>query len=171
MSVVSAGLLPYRLVAGHLQVFLTHMGGPFWEHKDEGAWSIAKGEYDPAEESPPDVARREFAEEVGLPAPPGDLVDLGWVRVHKAKTVRTYALETDADLRFVSSNLFTMEWPRGSGRVGEFPECDGAAWFDAATARTKIMPSQVPILESLAELVASHRLRDRSGRPRNTLAE
>lgn len=151
--VLSAGLLPFQWIEGDLHVFLTHMGGPFWEHKDEGAWSIAKGEYDPAEEAPADVARREFTEELGIPAPAGELIELGSVRVHKGKTVQTFAVEvsceTAAGLRFLASNTFTMEWPRGSGRLGEFPECDGAAWFDLPTARAKVMPSQLPILAAL----------------------
>lgn len=153
MTIQSAGLLPYRTTPGGVEVFLTHMGGPFWEHRDEGAWSIAKGEYDPTDETPRDVACREFREEVGIDPPTGDLRDLGQVRVHKGKVVQTFAVETGEDLRFVSSNTFTMEWPRGSGRIGEFPECDGAAWFDLTTARAKIMPSQLPFLDALVAAV------------------
>lgn len=125
------------------------MGGPYWEHLDEGAWSIAKGEYDPDDETPPQVARREFAEEVGMPAPAGQLIDLGSYRAHRGKTVIAYAIETDAELRFVASNTFTMEWPRGSGHIGEFPECDGAAWFDLSLARAKLMPGQTLLLDRL----------------------
>lgn len=131
------------------------MGGPYWEHLDEGAWSIAKGEYDPDEETPPQVARREFEEEVGMPAPDGELIDLGSYRAHRGKSVRTFAVETNADLRFVASNTFELEWPRGSGRIGVFPECDGAAWFDVATAHVKIMPSQHPVLTALVVAVAA----------------
>ena len=126
------------------------MGGPYWEHMEEGAWSIAKGEYEPDEETPPQVARREFAEEVGMPPPDGDLIDLGSYRAHRGKTVIAFGVETDIDLHFVESNTFTMEWPRGSGQFGEFPECDGAAWFDLETARSKIMPGQTVVLDRLA---------------------
>lgn len=145
----SAGLLPFRITATRLEVFLTHMGGPYWEHMDEGAWSIAKGEYDPDEETPPQVARREFAEEVGMPAPKGELIDLGTYIAHRGKTVQTFAVETCVDLAFVQSNTFELEWPRGSGRIGVFPECDGAAWLDPDTAKTKIMPSQTVVLDRL----------------------
>lgn len=151
----SAGLLPFRIVAGSLEVFLTHMGGPLWEHKDNGAWSIAKGEYDPAEETPTQVARREFHEEVGIPAPDGDYLDLGETRLPSGKRVQTYAVATDEPLAFVASNTFTMEWPPHSGTVGEFPEVDGADWFTPDQARVKLMPSQIPILDALLERVGA----------------
>lgn len=153
----SAGLLPFRMDGGSLEVFLTHMGGPLWQHKDDGAWSVAKGEYDPAEETPPQVARREFHEEVGIPAPEGEYLDLGEIRLPSGKRVRTYAVATEEPLTFVASNTFTMEWPPHSGAIGEFPEVDGADWFTADRARSKLIPSQVPILEVLLARVGGQR--------------
>lgn len=149
MTVRSSGLLPFRVVAGQIEVFVTHMGGPFWEHKDDGAWSIAKGEYDPHEESPLQVARREFQEEVGLPAPEGDPIDLGEVELRSGKRVQVHAVATDEELHFVASNTFTMEWPRHSGVIAEFPEADGAAWFGIHEARRKVLPSQLKFLDRL----------------------
>lgn len=142
-----------------MEVFLVHMSGPYWAHKDDGAWSIAKGEYDPAIEQPEAVARREFAEEVGRPAPSGECRDAGEFRMPSGKRVRVFAVETDDDLSFVSSNLFTMEWPPRSGRMQEFPETDAAAWFDLETAQVKLVSGQVPVLAALAKAV------DGLGRP------
>ena len=152
----SAGLLPFRCVDGSLQVFLTPMGGPLGERKDAGAWSISKGEYDPAEEAPVQVARREFLEEVGMPAPDGEYLDLGETRLPSGKRVQIYAVETDLPLRFLCSNTFPMEWPPHSGTIGEFPEVDGADWFTPAAAHAKVIKSQRPILQSLLDLVAPH---------------
>lgn len=145
----SAGLLPFRRGSSGLEVFLVHMAGPYWAHKDDGAWSIAKGEYDPATEDPRSVAAREFLEEVGRPAPQGQWLDLGEFRMPSGKRVWTFAVETEENLRFVSSNLFTMEWPPKSGRIMEFPETDNASWFTMDSARTKLVGGQVPILERL----------------------
>jgi predicted NUDIX family NTP pyrophosphohydrolase len=142
----SAGLLPFRPGP---EVFLVHMAGPYWAHKDDGAWSIAKGEYDPAGEDPREVAAREFAEEVGLPAPSGQWLDLGEVRMPSGKRVRTYAVATDVDLYFVSSNLFELEWPPRSGKIEQFPETDGAQWWDLEQARSKLVAGQLPILDLL----------------------
>jgi predicted NUDIX family NTP pyrophosphohydrolase len=142
----SAGLLPYR-VSG--EVFLVHMAGPYWAHKDDGAWSVAKGEYDPSREDPKEVAAREFGEEVGAPAPRGTWTDLGETPMPSGKRVRVFAVLTDEPLAFVSSNLFEMEWPPLSGRIQRFPETDGAGWFGVEQARTKIVRGQVPILDSL----------------------
>lgn len=149
----SAGLVPYRRTASGLQVFLVHNAGPYWEGKDEGAWSIAKGEYDPGDEDPIDVARREFAEEVGRPAPAGEFQDLGETRMPSGKRVRAFAVETHEPLSFVASNMFTMEWPPRSGRLAEFPEVDDAAWFGMDVAGRKVVPGQVPLLVALVALV------------------
>ena len=146
----SAGLLPYRTSGGTVEVFLVHMAGPYWAHKDDGAWSVAKGEYDPAIEDPWQVACREFEEEVGMPAPAGEVHDLGEHRMPSGKRVRVYTVATGADLHFVSSNLFTMEWPHGSGTLREFPETDGAAWFDLTTAADKVVSGQRGILAAFA---------------------
>lgn len=152
----SAGLLPYRRQP-QLEVFLVHMGGPFWAHRHNGSWSIPKGEYDAATEDPLAVARREFTEETGLPVPAGDVADLGEFRQPSGKRIRTFAVATGEPLVFVGSNTFALEWPRGSGVLREFPEVDNAAWFDLPTAGVKLVPGQVPILTALAAHLTSDR--------------
>lgn len=149
MTTLSAGLLPWTGTADDLQVFLVHMGGPFWAHKDVAAWSIAKGIRD-ADEEPLAAARREFAEEVGVPAPAGEVLDLGTVR-SGAKVIQAYAVEADPGLAFRSSNTFPLEWPPHSGRVLEFPEADRAAWFTLDEAAVRIVRSQLPFLDRLRE--------------------
>ncbi len=146
----SAGLLPFRPGP---QVFLVHMAGPFWAHKEDGAWSVAKGEYDPATEDPREVAAREFTEEVGMPAPVGEWMDLGEIRMPSGKRVRTYAVATEVELHFVSSQPFQMQWPPGSGVMKQFPETDRAQWFDLAQARVKLVAGQLPILDLLETLL------------------
>ena len=117
----SAGLLPWRRTAIGVEIFLVHMAGPYWAHKDDGAWSIAKGEYDPATEDAWAVAQREFGEEVGMPAPLGEPRDIGEHRMPSGKRVRVFVVETSEDLHFVSSNLFEMEWPRGRRSTISYP--------------------------------------------------
>lgn len=133
------------------------MGGPFWERKDDGAWSIPKGLPDPGE-SEIDAARREFTEELGLALPPGDLVELGEFRQSSKKTVVAWAIELPADqeldLSAVVSNTFETEWPPRSGRMRTFPEIDRAAWFDLDTARRKVVGGQAAVLDRLAAVVA-----------------
>ena len=146
----SAGLLPYRWRGEWLEVFLVHPGGPFWASKDEGAWSIAKGEYQ-SDENPRDAAFREFEEEVGQLPPPGNLAHLGEVRLASGKLVTAYALAADFEIEAVHSNTFTMEWPPRSGLVGEFPEVDRVTWMTLAQARGKINGGQVPFLDRLQE--------------------
>ncbi len=129
------------------------MGGPFWAKKDDGAWSIPKGLPDEGEE-PVDAARREFAEELGLPVPPGELVALGEFRQSSKKTVVAWALElpagTDLDLDDVRSNTFEMEWPPRSGNMRSFPEIDRAAWFDLDSARQKVVSGQAAVFDLLS---------------------
>jgi predicted NUDIX family NTP pyrophosphohydrolase len=153
MPRVSAGLLLFRRRGDSLEVLLAHMGGPFWSKKDAGAWSLPKGEYEGGED-PLEAARREFAEELGFPAPAGETIELGCVRQRGGKVVRAWALEGDADADAVRSNLFELEWPRGSGALKSFPEVDRAAWFDLQTARDKLLPSQLEFLERLRESVS-----------------
>jgi predicted NUDIX family NTP pyrophosphohydrolase len=148
----SAGLLLYRLRDGRLEVFLGHMGGPFWAKKDDGAWSLPKGEYG-EEEEPELAARREFEEETGSPPPDGPLLPLGEVRQAGGKRVVAWALEGDLDAATVKSNTFAMEWPPRSGRYASFPEIDRAAWFDVATAKQKLVRGQIRFVELLEELV------------------
>ena len=136
---------------GVREVLLVHPGGPFWANKDEGAWSIPKGEYDDGED-PRACAAREFEEELGAPLPAGELADLGTVRLRSRKEIVAYALEGDLDADRVASNTFTMEWPPRSGRMQEFPEVDRAGWFGLDAAREKLIPAQAPLLDRLAEI-------------------
>ena len=146
---LSAGILLYRTVNDTLEVLLVHPGGPLWARRDEGAWSVPKGEYDATEE-PLDAARREFAEELGTPAPGGDPLDLGEVRQKSGKRVRAWALSGDFDATALTSNTFEMEWPPRSGRRRAFPEVDRAAWFTLAEGRRRINPAQAALLDRLA---------------------
>jgi predicted NUDIX family NTP pyrophosphohydrolase len=144
----SAGILLYRLNAGDLEVLLVHPGGPFWARKDAGAWSIPKGEYG-VDEDPRACALREFEEETGTALGTGDLIELGEIKQKGGKTVTAWAAEGDLDADAVRSNTFTMEWPPRSGRTAEFPEIDRAGWFDAETAREKLLPAQAELLDRL----------------------
>ncbi|HUS41320.1 MAG TPA: NUDIX domain-containing protein [Ilumatobacteraceae bacterium] len=145
----SAGIVLRRRTAnGAVEVLLGHMGGPFWQRRQEGAWTIPKGEVEPGEE-PLAVARREFHEELGMPVPPGDLVDLGEVRQAGGKVVRAWAVEGDLDVEAIVSNTFELEWPPKSGRIQSFPEIDRAAWFDLESARAVIVAGQRPLLDRL----------------------
>lgn len=154
MPLHSAGLLPFARAGGRLRVFIVHMGGPFWGHRDKGGWSLAKGMYTPGEESPEDAARREFSEEVGARPPAGEMIDLGEVRLSSGKRVRGFAVEASPDdVVFVESNTFEVEWPRRSGRLRTYPEVDRAGWFDLDDARLKVTLGQVPLLDSLQKLL------------------
>jgi len=139
---------------GRLEVFIAHMGGPFWANKDEGGWSIVKGEYEDGED-PYAAARREFREETGSDPPAGRTLELGEVRQPSGKRIVAWAIESDFDAASVRSNTFALEWPRGSGRLTEFPEIDRAGWFDAATAREKLVKGQVPFVELLEQQILS----------------
>ncbi|HEY2712283.1 MAG TPA: NUDIX domain-containing protein [Chthoniobacterales bacterium] len=152
-SRVSAGLLMFRRMGEGLEFFLVHPGGPFFARKDEGAWSIPKGE------APPDEdlsvrARIEFNEEVGF-EPVGDLVSLGWIRQKGGKTVYAWAFEGELPGNFtIRSNTFELEWPPRSGKRQTFPEVDRAEWFPEALARQKINPAQLPLLDRLRSMVS-----------------
>ena len=143
----SAGLLAWRRRGGIVELFLAHPGGPFWKNKDDGAWSIPKGEINPGED-PLQAARREFLEEIGQ-AIDGDFVPLDPVRIASGKQITAYAIEHDLDASAVSSVSFEMEWPPRSGRRREFPEVDRAAWFTLEVARRKILAGQRPLLDRL----------------------
>lgn len=147
----SAGILLYRRESG-LEVLLGHMGGPFWSRRDAGAWSLPKGEYEPDEE-PEAAARREFQEELGLPVPDGELTELGTVPQSGGKVITAWALAGDLDPGQVVPGTFELEWPRGSGRIREFPEIDRAGWFDLDHAHEKIVKGQRPFLHRLSELL------------------
>jgi predicted NUDIX family NTP pyrophosphohydrolase len=142
----------YRGAKLALEVLLVHPGGPFWRNKDDGAWSIPKGEID-AGENPEDVAQREFMEELGIAAP-GPLRPLGEIRQRGGKRVHAFAMKGDLDTGIVASNTFEMEWPPRSGRTQTFPEVDRADWFTLPVARTKILEGQRPLLDRLQELVS-----------------
>ena len=147
MAKRSAGILLYRHRGGALEVFLAHPGGPFWAKKDLGAWTIPKGEIDEGED-PLAAAKREFAEEIGV-APEGEFRALKPIRQKGGKLVLAWAVEGDCDPAAVRSNVFSMEWPPKSGKQAEFPEVDRAEWFAMEEARTRILPSQLPLLEQL----------------------
>ena len=147
---LSAGILLFREREGRLEVLLGHPGGPFFAKKDDGSWTVLKGEADPGEELPA-VARREFAEETGQQPPDGAMLELGEIRQKGGKTVVAWALAGDLDPTMARSNTFEMEWPPRSGRVRAFPEIDRVGWFDLETARTKILPAQAPFLDRLEE--------------------
>ncbi|HET9103077.1 MAG TPA: NUDIX domain-containing protein [Solirubrobacteraceae bacterium] len=148
-SVQSAGLLLYRGTGEALEVLLVHPGGPFWARRDAGVWSIPKGETVPGED-PLAAARREFAEELGSPAPAGEPIALGDIRQKSGKRVTAWALAGDLDPETVRSNTFTMQWPPKSGRQAEFPEVDRAGWFSLGDAREKLIPAQAELLDRLA---------------------
>ncbi len=149
-GVRSAGILLFRRAGAGVEVLLGHMGGPFWARRDAGAWSVPKGEYEPDEE-PAAAARREFEEELGLPAPTARLLDLGAVRQAGGKIVTVWAAEGDLDPGAVVPGTFEMEWPKGSGRTGVFPEVDRVAWFGLEQARDKLVAGQRVFLARLAE--------------------
>jgi predicted NUDIX family NTP pyrophosphohydrolase len=150
----SAGIVLHRAGDGGPEVLLVHPGGPFWAKKDDGAWSIPKGEYEP-DEDPLACALREFEEETGTRLDAAELVELGAVVQKAGKEVRAWAVRGDLDPATVRSNTFTMEWPPRSGRSQEFPEIDRAEWFTLDAARAKLVAAQVELLDRLAERVTA----------------
>jgi predicted NUDIX family NTP pyrophosphohydrolase len=151
----SAGVIAFRRREGGLEVFLVHPGGPFWQRKDDGAWSIPKGEFD-EDEAAEVAARREFAEETGCTLP-DQLIALTPIAQSRGKVVHPFAVETDLDADAIRSNTFELEWPPRSGVRREFPEVDRAAWFGIADAHRKILAGQRPILDELVEQVKRSR--------------
>jgi predicted NUDIX family NTP pyrophosphohydrolase len=143
----SAGILLYRRIGPAAEVLLVHPGGPFWARKDEGAWSIPKGEYSPGED-PLAAARRELAEETGA-SPEGPFLALGSFRQSAAKSVEVWAVEGDFDPAALVSNTFMTEWPPRSGQMRQFPEVDRAQWFTPGEAVRRIIRGQAPILAAL----------------------
>ena len=144
---ISAGLLLFRRVGASLEVLLAHPGGPFWQHRDEGAWTIPKGVVAEGEELLA-AARREFAEETGS-APAGPFIPLGSIRQKAGKVVHAWACEGDLDAASIVSNTMSAEWPPRSGRRVTFPEVDRCEWFDSATARLRLNPAQVELISRL----------------------
>ena len=147
----SAGLLVYRERAGELQFFLVHPGGPLWQNKDAGIWSIPKGEFS-ADEEPLEAAKREFWEETGMTVE-GEFLPLGSVKQRGGKIVHGWAVRGDFDAAQVRSNTFDLEWPPRSSRLVAFPEVDRGAWFSMSEAKEKIKEAQIAFLDEVARLV------------------
>ena len=143
----SAGLLLFREDSGELEVLLVHMGGPYWEKKDDGSWSIPKGEFDEGED-PLNAAKREFEEETGT-APEGNFIQLDPLKQPSGKLIYAWALRADFDPTTLRSNMFSIEWPPRSGKHQEFPEIDRAAWLTTEIAKRKILKGQAPFVEQL----------------------
>ena len=148
MPKLSAGVLLYRIRDDVVEGLLAHPGGPFWARKDDGVWSIPKGEYTDGED-PWAAAQREFSEELGLPVPAGPRLDLGPLKQPSGKVVTAFAVRGDLDVSDARSNTFELEWPKGSGNVREFPEVDRVGWFSVAQARAKLLKGQRPYLDLL----------------------
>lgn len=147
MAKQSAGILLYRIVESQIQVLLVHPGGPFFKNKDEGSWSIPKGEF-ADDENPLKAAKREFLEETGQGIN-GNFIELKPIQQKGGKTVRAWAVEGDIDHQTIVSNTFEIEWPPRSGKKQIFPEIDRAAWFDLEPAKRKINPAQVDLINEL----------------------
>jgi predicted NUDIX family NTP pyrophosphohydrolase len=152
MPKMSAGLLLYRFNDGFVEVLIAHPGGPFWAKKDDGAWSIPKGEYVEGED-PWLAARREFEEELGKPPPDGPRIALPPLKQPSGKVVTAFAVRGDLDLDGIASNTFALEWPKGSGKFREYPEIDRVEWFSVAGARSKLLKGQRPLLDLLMDVV------------------
>jgi len=146
----SAGLLLYRVRDGVLEVLIGHPGGPFWARKDDGAWSILKGEYADGDD-PWRAAQREFVEETGLQPPTGPRLEFEPVRQPSGKVLTAFAVQGDLDVSEARGNTFEIEWPKGSGRMREFPEIDRVQWFSIAEARVKLLKGHRVILDRLME--------------------
>ena len=149
----SAGILLYRFSGGRLEILLVHPGGPFWAKKDEGAWSVPKGEFDDTE-NPLSAAKRELEEETGITAE-GNFIELTPVKQKSGKWVYAWVLEKDVDTARIKSNNFEIEWPPKSGKKKSFPEIDKAAWFGLAEAKEKILPGQLPLVNELEIKISS----------------
>lgn len=152
-AVRSAGLLVYRRTESGVEVLLGHMGGPFWARRDEGAWTVPKGEH-PPDEPAEAAARREFEEELGQPPPAGELLPLGEVRQAGGKVVTVWAVEGDLDPATVVPGTFELEWPPKSGRIQTFPELDRVAWWGLDEARTRLVKAQRTFVDRLADRLA-----------------
>lgn len=150
MPKLSAGILLYRRAAEELEVLIGHPGGPFWARKDAGSWSIPKGEYT-AGDDPWQAAQREFGEELGCPVPIGPRIVFDPVKQASGKVLTIFAVAADLDISAVQSNTFTIEWPKGSGRLQEFPELDRVAWLPVAEARVKLLKGQMVFLDRLLD--------------------
>ena len=153
MTVHSGGILLFRRHAGRLQVMLVHPGGPYWENRDAGAWSIPKGLFE-ENEAPLDAARREFTEETGFVAE-GDFIELGELVQPSKKVIHAWALESELDITRIKSNTFRLEWPPNSGHFEDYPEIDRGQWFDSAAAREKISRGQAEFIDRLIRILGA----------------
>lgn len=151
MKKYSVGILLFRFRNKELEIMLVHPGGPFWAKKDEGAWSIPKGLVE-EHEDPLSTAKREFKEEIGVEVD-GEFIDLGKIKQPSRKIVHVFALEKDLDVTNIVSNTFTLEWPRGSGIVQEYPEIDKAEWFSVEEAKKKILKGQIGFIDRLIKIL------------------
>src|SRR5687768_10823167 len=156
MAKRSAGILLSRTRQEKTEVLLVHPGGPFWQQKDLGTWSIPKGEYGD-DEDPLGAAKREMEEEIGKKAE-GEFIPLGHVKLKSGKMIHAWACEGDFDPDNLESNSFEMEWPPKSGQLKSFPEVDKAGWFDFAKAEEKINSGQIPLLRELEKIILSKKL-------------
>jgi predicted NUDIX family NTP pyrophosphohydrolase len=154
MSKRSAGILAYRFSQQHLEVLLVHPGGPFYAKKDEGVWSIPKGEYEETEDALT-IAKREFQEETGNIIINEKIIALPAVKLKSGKIISAWASEENFEECFISSNTFEMEWPPKSGKIQSFPEVDKAAWFTIDEAMKKIHPGQALLLTTLQSILGS----------------
>ncbi len=143
----------YRITGDGVEILLGHPGGPFWARKDDGAWSIPKGEYTDGED-PWTAAQREFREEIGLDPPDGPRVEFPAVKQPGGKIVTAFAVRGDLDVTDSVSNTFELEWPKGSGRIREYPEIDRVAWLSVEQARSKLLKGQQPVLDLLVAHLA-----------------
>jgi len=143
----SAGILLYKIGNKVPEVFLVHPGGPFWAKKEDGAWSIPKGEFEDDEE-PLTAAKREFEEETGIKIS-GEFMELNPIKQKSGKIVYAWAVEGDIDPEKIKSNSFEIEWPPKSGKMKSFPEIDKAAWFNLSEAAAKINTGQLPLIKEL----------------------
>lgn len=151
MAVVSHALVPWRRRGDDVELLVAHMGGPFWARKDDGAWTFPKG-LPEGDESPLETARREFTEELGLPAPETGYVEIGEVKQSGGKVVHAWAVETDLDPESVTPGTFEMEWPPRSGRTQEFPEVDRVAWVSPDVARRLLVTAQRAFVDRVLDL-------------------
>ncbi len=151
----SAGICLWRRSETSFEVLIVHPGGPFWANKDDGAWSLPKGEYNPDTEDGLQAARREFFEELGHRVPETEAVALGQTRLKSRKLVDAWAVEGDLDADAITSNMFEIEWPPRSGQRREFPEVDRACWCDPQTAASKLNQAQVVFVERLAQILGA----------------
>lgn len=156
MPVHSAGLLLYRVTDASPEVFIAHMGGPYWAAKDDGAWSVPKGEYDPDAESALDAARREFEEELGVAPPPEPYAELGTWSYSSGKRITVFVVDGSAfDADAFEFGEFELEWPPRSGRTASFPEVDRVEWLPLSDAREKLVKGQRPALDALEQHLAA----------------